>query len=326
MNAMTWQQELATAITDPAELLHLLALPSSLLPAMHAATLQFGLRVPRSFVNLMQKKCISDPLLRQVLPVSEELLEVTGFIDDPVGEVLAAKIPGILTKYSHRALVIASAACAVHCRYCLRRKFPYTEHHPTSDNWQLIVDTFHQNTNIQEVILSGGDPLTLSDSRLSEIVTTLTKIPHLRRLRIHTRLPILIPQRITQQLLDLLQNTRLNSVIVVHVNHPHELTENTCLALRHLRNVVTILNQSVLLRGVNDKIEILTTLSERLFDMGVLPYYIHLLDRITGAAHFEVKLTVAKTLLATMRQQLPGYLVPRLVREEPGAMSKTLIM
>jgi EF-P beta-lysylation protein EpmB len=326
LNTSTWQEEIATAVTDPAELLNLLNLPISLLPAARKAAQRFGLKVPRNVIKLMQPSNINDPLLQQILPIDKELLDTPGFDDDPVGDQIAVTIPGVLNKYPKRTLLIVTSACAIHCRYCMRKEFPYTKHHITTHSWQAIVTYIQQNTNINEIILSGGDPLTLSDRRLHELITALAKISHLQRLRIHTRLPILIPQRITHQLLQILQQTRLTTSIVVHVNHPNELALNTVTAMQRLRDVVTILNQSVLLQGINDNVDTLVTLSERLFDAGVLPYYIHLLDRVRGTAHFEVTLPVAKVLIESMRQQLPGYLVPRLVREEPGTMAKSVIV
>lgn len=325
MNTLDWRYEMANAVIDPAELLQLLKLPLSLLPAAQAAAKHFGLRVPRQFIDLMVPGDLSDPLLRQILPINEELLDIPGFSDDPVGDQIAIKTPGMLIKYPGRALIIASPACAIHCRYCLRRNFPYKDQNLSQQHWQLILENLRQNSEIHEVILSGGDPLTLNDEQLNKLVIELAAIPHLQRLRIHTRLPILIPSRITQQLLDLLHNTRLIIVIVVHVNHPRELAESTQQALKNLCNVVTLLNQSVLLHRVNDNSEVLIELSASLFETRVLPYYIHLLDRVRGTAHFEVTPSIAKSLIDSMRQRLPGYLVPRLVQEEPGAAAKTLI-
>jgi len=318
---------MAQAVTDPAELLCLLKLPCSLLPAAQAAAHRFGLRVPREFIDLMEPGNPADPLLRQVLPLGEELLETPGFSDDPVGDRAALQGAGVLGKYQGRALVIASAACALHCRYCFRRNFPYSEQQASLGHWRPALETLRRDPELREVILSGGDPLSLDDARLGELLVGLAAIPQLRRLRIHTRLAVVIPERITQPLLGLLQHTRLTPVVVVHVNHPQELAAPTAsAALQRLRGVTTVLNQSVLLRGVNDNLEVLTTLSERLFDTGILPYYIHTLDRVRGAAHFEVDHDAARDLVTELRNRLPGYLVPRLVKEEQGGMAKTLIV
>jgi EF-P beta-lysylation protein EpmB len=321
-----WHREMAQAVTDPAELLRLLDLPPALLPAAQAAAHTFKLRVPRGFIALMERGNPQDPLLRQVWPISEELLEVQGFSDDPVGDKAALRTPGLLNKYRGRALIIASSACAVHCRYCFRRSFPYSQHQASRDHWRQILAVLRGDTELREVILSGGDPLALDDARLQELFTALAAIPHLRRLRIHTRLPVMIPERITPALVEMLRCNRLMPVVVLHINHPRELAESTRRALRRLQPVATLLNQSVLLRGVNDDLGVLSCLSEGLFDSGILPYYIHLLDRVCGAAHFEVEHKVARDLILALRDHLPGYLVPRLAREERGAAAKTLVV
>lgn len=324
--APDWRRDMAQAITDPAELLRLLELSPALLPAAQAATHCFGLRVPRGFIELMEPGNPDDPLLRQVLPLAEELLEIPGFNDDPVGDQAALQGPGVLGKYRGRTLLIASAACAVHCRYCVRRAFPYTGQQASQGHWQPALESLRQDPDLREVILSGGDPLSLDDGRLEELLMELTTIPQLHRLRIHTRLPVMIPERVTQRLLDLLQCIRLRSVVVLHLNHPRELAEPLMRALRPLRQVTTLLNQSVLLRSVNDDPDVLANLSERLFDAGILPYYLHMLDRVRGAAHFQVDQPHAQNLIMTLRERLPGYLVPRLAREEQGAAAKTLIL
>lgn len=314
-----WQIELARAIRDPAELLALLALPEDLLPAAKASAELFPLRVPRGFVARMEKGVVDDPLLRQVLPLGDEDTPAAGFGLDPVGDLDAMAAPGVLHKYQGRALIVATGACAVHCRYCFRRHFPYTEYNPGAGRWQPALDYLAANPSIKEVILSGGDPLSLSDEKLARLVEKFHTIEHLRYLRIHTRLPVVLPERVDDALLGWLATTRLKTVVVIHANHPREIDGTVAAAMARLKQVsVTLLNQAVLLRGVNDSAETLARLSERLFDAGVMPYYLHMLDKVAGAAHFEVDEDRARTLLTALRCQLPGYLVPRLVREQQG--------
>jgi len=319
----TWQTALAQAITDPAELLKTLELDMRLLPAARRAAHDFALRVPRGFVARMRKRDPHDPLLRQVLPIGAECRETPGFGPDPVGDRAAMAVPGLLHKYQGRVLLTATGACAVHCRYCFRRHFPYGEANPAAGEWQEALAYIRADASISEVILSGGDPLTLSDRRLREFVAALAGIAHVARLRIHTRLPIVLPERVTAELLDWLTATRLKPIVVVHANHAQEIDAEVRAALARLRTAgVTLLNQSVLLRGVNDSAPVLANLSLALFDAGVLPYYLHMLDRVQGAAHFEVDAAEAATLMAELNARLPGYLVPRLVREVAGAPAK----
>lgn len=320
-----WKRELSQAVSDPDELISLLHLPRDLLPSARAAARKFTLRVPRYFVGLMTPGDPGDPLLRQVLPVGDELREAAGFCDDPVGDRQATRNGGILSKYLGRSLLITSGACAINCRYCFRRAFPYSGHLATRNDWQDALAQLRSQPEDSEVILSGGDPLTLDDQRLEPLIQGLDDIPHLRRLRIHTRLPVVLPSRITPGLVRLLERSRLQVVVVLHFNHPRELPPATAEALRPLKTHCTLLNQSVLLRGVNDSADVLTQLSERLFDSAILPYYIHGLDRVKGAAHFDVDPQRASRLLDELRGRLPGYLVPRLVKEEPGKPSKTPI-
>jgi len=318
-----WQSVLARAITDPAELLAAVGLGDEWLPAARAAARLFPLRVPRGFVARMRSRDPHDPLLRQVLPLAEECLAVEGFGADPVGDLSAMAVPGVLHKYRGRVLLTATGACAVHCRYCFRRHFPYAEANPVADQWCQALNYIAGNDSITEVILSGGDPLSLSDRRLADLARRLEAIPHLRRLRLHTRLPIVLPERVTDELLGWLSATRLKTAVVVHVNHANEIDASVITALAGLKSTgAELLNQSVLLRGINDSVEVLTTLSEKLFEAGVFPYYLHQLDKVQGAAHFEVGESVARCLMAALNRQLPGYLVPRLVREIPGAPGK----
>lgn len=318
-----WQSQLARAITGPAELLAAVGLGEEWLPAAQAAARLFPLRVPRGFVARMRKGDPHDPLLRQVLPLAEECLTAEGFGADPVGDLAAMAVPGLLHKYQARVLLTVTGACAVHCRYCFRRHFPYADANPAADRWQAALEYIAGDDSITEVILSGGDPLVLSDRRLAELVRQLEAIPHLRRLRLHTRLPIVLPERVNDELLAWLGDTRLKPVIVVHANHAQELDGPVRAALARLKAAgAELLNQSVLLRGVNDGADALVDLSEALFDAGTLPYYLHLLDKVQGAAHFEVDESVARRLMQELQARLPGYLVPRLVREVPGGPGK----
>lgn len=318
-----WQAELADAVRDPVELLQLLGLPQEMLPGMRPAHGQFPLRVPRAFIARMRKGDPHDPLLRQVLPLGVELNAAPGFLDDPVGDLAAMAAPGLLHKYHGRALLVTTGACAIHCRYCFRRHYPYSDGTAAAERLDAALAHLSHDTGINEVILSGGDPLSLSDQRLAPLVQQLDTIPHLKRLRIHTRLPIVLPARVDDALLEWLSHTRLRPVVVVHVNHPNEIDPAVRHALQRLAEAgATLLNQAVLLRGVNDNVDILTGLCEMLFEAGVMPYYVHLLDKVRGAAHFEVDERTARELHAALWRRLPGYLVPRLVREEPGAPGK----
>lgn len=319
-----WQRALAGAVRDPAVLIERLALDPALLPAARRAAALFGLRVPEPFLGRIRPGDPDDPLLRQVLPLGEELRDVPGFVGDPVGDSAALRPGGVLHKYQGRALLVTTGACAIHCRYCFRRQFPYQDANASADGWREAVDYLRAHDEISEVILSGGDPLTLTDRRLGALVRQLDAIPHLARLRIHTRLPVVLPERVDDQLLAWLGATRLKPVVVIHANHPNELDDEVANALGRLGQAgATLLNQAVLMRGINDHADTLANLSERLFELDVLPYYLHVLDRVQGAAHFEVLEPEARALHAALAARLPGYLVPRLVREVPGAPAKT---
>ena len=319
-----WQQLLADAITDPGELCRILGLDPALIPHAMAAAATFPLRVPRSFVARMRHGDYNDPLLLQVLPVAAELDTVEGFVMDPVGDLASSEGAGLLHKYSGRALVVATGACAVHCRYCFRRHFPYADESALSGGWQSTIDHLRRDDSIQEVILSGGDPLSLSDRRLIQLTDALQTLPHVRRLRIHTRYPVVLPERVDAGLVQWLATLPLQKVVVIHANHASELDASVTEACNALAGAgATLLNQSVLLAGVNDCVDTLTELSEQLFNMRVLPYYLHVLDRVQGAAHFEVDEHRARQLHAGLIARLPGYLVPRLVREIAGEASKT---
>lgn len=314
-----WQKALKDAIRDPAQLCALLQLPPTFCTAARQAAQQFPLLVPREYASRMRMGDPHDPLLRQVLPVQEELNRVPGFHRDPVGDTAAILCPGLLQKYAGRALIVATAACAVHCRYCFRRHF--CAQHPADARlaWQPVLEQLAGNRQIREIILSGGDPLLLPDRRLRELGQQLAAIGHLQRLRIHTRLPVVIPQRVTNTLVQLLRENRLTPIVVIHANHPAELDKAVAAALGRLVDAgIPVLNQSVLLRGVNDSVETLATLNERLINIRVMPYYLHRLDPVAGAAHFHVPQETGRQLLTRLRAQLPGYAVPRFVCEQPG--------
>lgn len=317
-----WRKLWRDAVTDPLELLDLLGLRrlADTLPADDAG---FALRVPRGFVARMRHDDPNDPLLLQVLPQLAERKQTTGFSHDAVGDLDAREVQGVLHKYQGRALLIASGSCAINCRYCFRRHFPYGEEMAAAGQWRRALDHLRSDPSISELILSGGDPLALATSKLEELTRGLHALPQVIRLRIHTRLPVVLPERVDNALQDWLSGLPLQKVVVLHANHASEFDADVDAACRGLRAAgVTLLNQSVLLRGVNDSVTALSALSERMFAAGVLPYYLHQLDRVQGAAHFEVSDKKALALSEALRTQLPGYLVPKLVREVGGDASK----
>ena len=336
-----WQELWREAFTDPHELLSALnleAFATALLPPSRKPSASeamdgrerpqgdtgFPMRVPRGFVARMRRGDPADPLLLQVLPQASELGDVPGFTRDAVGDMAARAANGVLHKYEGRALLLATGSCAVHCRYCFRRHFPYAQDTAAAAGWNEAVAHLRTDPGIVEVILSGGDPLSLATAKLEELTAALAPIPHLRRLRIHTRLPVVLPERVDDEFERWLAHLPWPTSIVLHANHANELDASVAAACRRLRDSgATLLNQSVLLRGVNDTVAALADLSARLFDCGVLPYYLHQLDRVAGAAHFEVDEARARHLLAELRARLPGYLVPRLVREVAGEHGKT---
>ena len=322
-----WQQDLKRAITDPDELLKILGLDAALGASARAASSAFGMRLTRSYLSRMRRGDVNDPLLRQVLPLGDELLETPGYGADPLLEHEATRAPGLLQKYAGRALLITTQACAIHCRYCFRREFPYSAQQDAVEvgatRFRAALDCLAADTSIEEVILSGGDPLSLSDARLTKITDAIAGIPHVQRIRVHTRQPIVLPSRVDEGLLSWLRGIRRPTVFVLHVNHANELDSEVRAACARLRGAgVTLLNQSVLLRGVNDEVETLADLSRALMDTGVVPYYLHLPDRVRGTAHFDVAEAKARQLVESLSARLSGYLVPRLVREVPGAPYK----
>ncbi|PZO07058.1 MAG: EF-P beta-lysylation protein EpmB [Lysobacteraceae bacterium] len=318
-----WQQLWRDAIREPAELLDLLGLPDLAARVSATATAQFAMRVPRGFAARMRHGDPDDPLLRQVLPLDDEDRVVPGFDLDAVGDLDASGGAGILHKYDGRALLVATGSCAIHCRYCFRRHFPYGEQTAAAGQWRASLDYLAADASISEVLLSGGDPLSLSTPKLAEFTDALARLPHVRRLRLHTRLPVVLPERVDAELLAWLAGLPQSVVVVIHANHANEIDAPVARAMARLRDAgATLLNQAVLLRGVNDSVAALAALSDRLFDAGVLPYYLHLLDRVAGSAHFEVPADEARRLHEELSARLPGYLVPRLVREVAGAPAK----
>ena len=320
-----WQSQLSDLITDPLELLNLLELSTDqLLSGAILASEKFKLRVPRAFVGKMNAKDPLDPLLLQVLPHHLELEEHPEFVTDPLGEEAANQLPGVLHKYKSRFLLTLTGACAVHCRYCFRRHFPYQENLPKNEDWLNIKNYIESNPDVNEVILSGGDPLTLSNRKLALWLERLSSLKQVKILRIHSRVPIVIPNRIDEELISLLKNSRLRIILVVHSNHASELDDFTCSKLLQLsEHHITVLNQAVLLKGVNDSAQTLTDLSYRLFEARVMPYYLHVLDKVKGAQHFDLMPSEIDAIYQDVLASLPGYLVPKLVREIAGEKNKT---
>lgn len=319
-----WQLALSNAFSRPDELLSFLGLPADT-PGMFESR-KFPLRVPRGFAARMEKGNARDPLFLQVWPQPAESLPAAGFQDDAVGDLPRLKDGGLIHKYQCRALVIATGACAVHCRYCFRQHFPYADALASREHWRGALQALAADRSISEVILSGGDPLSLTDDKLAEFAEALEFLPHVNTLRIHSRLPVVLPERIDERFMAWFARGRLRKVMVIHANHANEIDDAVAAALSRLKKGgATLLNQSVLLRGVNDSASTLVELSERLFACGTMPYYLHMLDRVRGTAHFEVPEAQARALMREVSARLPGYRVPRLVREEPGAPSKTVL-
>ncbi len=318
-----WLQQLTNAISNPAELLQQLEIDPALWQNGFAARKLFALRVPQSFVDRMEKGNPYDPLLRQVLPLNDEFEWHDGYSNDPLDEQNNA-IPGLLHKYRNRVLMIVKGGCAINCRYCFRRHFPYQENKGSKQVWQQSVDYIAAHPELNEVILSGGDPLMAKDEELRWLIDAISSVPHIKRLRIHSRLPVVIPARITNALCDLLRETRLQVILVTHINHANEINLEFKQQMSRLRAInVTLLNQGVLLKGVNDSVDAQVALSETLFDAGILPYYLHVLDKVQGAAHFFVSDQKAKEIMAGVIERVSGYLVAKLTREIGGRASKT---
>ncbi|MEZ6060173.1 MAG: EF-P beta-lysylation protein EpmB [Planctomycetaceae bacterium] len=321
---VSWQREMADAICDPAELLECLQLtPADVPDADVSGDSLFRTLVPRSFVRRMKPGDPADPLLRQVLPMMSERRHVDGFVPDAVNDHAAHRAPGLLQKYAGRVLLIASGACAVHCRYCFRREYPYGREPRRLKDWRTALNAIRDDSSISEVIFSGGDPFMLNDRRLSELCRLADEISHVERIRFHTRLPVVLPSRVTPELLTLLTSLRSQAVIVIHANHGNEIVDDCADALRSIvRSGLPVLNQTVLLKGINDSVDVLRDLSRRLINTGVMPYYLHQLDQVAGTAHFQVDAARGRVLVDELAKQLPGYAVPRFVQEVAGEASK----
>lgn len=321
----SWQTQLKEAIRTPEALCTFLELDNSVWgPEAQAGHALFPIRVPIAYAQRIQPRTPDDPLLRQVLPASKENDVIQGFTQDPLEEMEHTPRPGLIHKYRNRVLLIASGGCAINCRYCFRRHFPYQDNMPSRSEWKDTLSYIREHPEINEIILSGGDPLLSTDERLAELITLIEEIPHIVRLRIHTRLPVVIPARVTPLLCQRLSTSSLQVVMVLHINHPAEIDVFVKEAVFKLtQNGITVLNQSVLLRGINDNVLTLATLSEKLFAAGIMPYYLHALDPVAGAAHFNVPDDEAIILVEQLRECLAGFLVPKLVREISGRNSKT---
>jgi EF-P beta-lysylation protein EpmB len=321
----SWQKELANAVKNPLQLLQLLDIAPESADLSEQARKSFPMLVPLPFVRKMKKGDINDPLLQQVLPIGNEERIVDGFSLDPLGEHQNG-IQGLLHKYKSRVLLILKTGCAVNCRYCFRRHFPYQDNNLNKQQFVEVLNYLKLHPEVNEVILSGGDPLMSKDEFLQYIVTELDKLPQLKRLRIHTRLPVVIPQRITDELCQILKNSRLKVIFVLHINHANEIDSAFSDAVKKLHQAgIQLLNQSVLLKGINDTSEALVALSESLSEVNILPYYLFLLDKVQGAQHFDLATEKAQLLIKQITAELPGYLVPKLSREIAGEKSKTLI-
>ena len=320
----SWQQQMKMAVRDLGALREMLQLPEDF--EARSAEASFSVFAPRPFVDRIEPGNPRDPLLLQLLPQQLENTSPSHFAIDPLAESEAQLEPGVLKKYAGRALFIVTGACAIHCRYCFRRHFPYQDHSVIGGDWESAVASIANDQTVEEVIFSGGDPLTVVDSRLATLVGRLEQIPHVRRLRIHTRLPIMIPARVTKELVAMLEQTKLEVVFVIHANHANEIDDDVADAMQRLKSTgAMLLNQSVLLSGVNDSAQALIDLSKRLISMGVMPYYLHQLDQVIGTSHFEVPISQGKQIIETMRASLPGFAVPRYVQEIPGQPNKTVL-
>lgn len=318
----SWKEILSNAISSPKILSEYLNIPLSSIS--DPANEDFKLFVPEPYLQRIEKENVDDPLLKQILPAHQETLSSQGYSKDPLSEESYNAIPGLIHKYKSRVLLVSGATCAINCRYCFRRHFPYSENRLSKEQWSQSIDYIYQHPELNEVILSGGDPLVNNDKQLQWLTSKLCDIPHIKRLRIHTRLPVVIPQRVDDSLLRWLSALPLQKVMVLHINHPNELDNEVREAIQKIKATGTlILNQSVLLAGINDNAEILSRLSESLFDAGAMPYYLHRLDKIEGAAHFDLPQARIKEIYTHLLAMLPGYLVPKLVAEIPHRASKT---
>lgn len=318
----SWQSALKNVITDPFQLCELLDIDPLQLDLSPASARQFPVKVPRSFVARMQVGDPKDPLLLQVLNQKAEESNPPGFVTDPLEEAEFNPLPGLIHKYKNRVLLTLSGACAIHCRYCFRRHFDYNANNPGSDGWLPVLRYLQSHSEIDEVIYSGGDPLSAPDRLLKSFTEQLHKTTRIKRLRVHSRMPVVIPQRITDECLEWLSIFE-NSILVTHINHPREIDQSLSEAIEKLKSVgVQLFNQAVLMRGINDDLETQMELHRKCFDSGIKPYYLHLMDPVEGAAHFDVPEEEAKKLYDRMRTELSGYMLPALSREIPGDTAK----
>lgn len=326
MQSLSWQEQIAQAIRCPNELLDYIGLQASGIGYSEQAIQQFPLRVPYAYADRIKRQDPDDPLLRQIFPYLAEEENNHHYINDPLSEAQIQPIPGLLHKYKNRVLVITTGACAIHCRYCFRRHFPYQDASALGDHWQQTLDYIQQHQNIDEVILSGGDPLSLPDQRLLEMYTALSEIDHIKRIRLHTRIPVVLPDRLSAMLIQAIATSPKKIIFVLHINHANELDAQVSSKVRLLQSHnIPVLNQSVLLKGVNDSADALLALSECLIALNITPYYLHLLDPVAGAAHFAVPLDKAQQIIRQMQRTASGYLIPRLVKDECGKPSKSLL-
>lgn len=322
-----WRQSIRKSIRQIEPLIDALDASSSSVSASQQAHEQFSTLVPMHWLDRVDRSDPDDPLLRQVLPVADETRVVPGYSTDPVGDASARRNGGIVHKYHGRALLIATGACAINCRYCFRRHYPYSKHNASRDQWSAAMAYLTANKDISELILSGGDPLMLSTERLAPLLEQLATLKHIRSLRIHTRIPVALPDRVDDALTELLSQWQQRLVIVIHSNHANELDQQVADSLDRLRRAGgRLFNQAVLLKGVNDQWPLLAALSHRLFDLGVQPYYLNLLDRAAGTAHFDVDQETAVQIMRQLMTHLPGYLVPKLVREQAGERYKLPVL
>ncbi|WP_409419862.1 EF-P beta-lysylation protein EpmB [Marinomonas sp. RS-M-Aa-14] len=322
---LSWSQHLSQALTSLPELVEHLGLPKSLAQQGVEAHQSFKLLVPRPYLSRMEYGNPQDPLLLQILPSAAEMQKVIGYTKDPLEEADHNPQKAIVHKYKRRLLVITTGTCAVNCRYCFRRHFPYGDNQLAQAEWQSVIDYVKHHPEINEIILSGGDPLMMKDALLANKVRKLEALPQIKRLRIHSRLPVVIPERVCTEMIDWIQASRLDIVMVWHINHANEVDHELTLAAAKLKQAgVTLLNQGVLLKGINDSVEAQVNLSETVFAAGILPYYMFTLDPVEGAAHFDIHIEDAQRLMGKVAAELPGYLVPRLAKEIPGKPGKTV--
>ena len=326
MQSLSWQEQLAQAIRQPNELLEYVGLMADSIGYSQQSIKQFQVRVPHAFADRIQRNDPDDPILRQVFPYIDEDDDCVGYVNDPLAESNVQPVQGLLQKYNSRILSITTGACAVHCRYCFRRHFPYQEASANGIQLKQSLDYIQSDKSIKEVILSGGDPLTLSDRRLIELCQAISQFDHVKRIRFHSRIPVVLPARLSAELIKRLTSMGKTIIFVLHINHANEIDNAVVENIKLLRQFnILVLNQSVLLNGVNDTTEALIALSELLVEHQVTPYYLHLLDPVAGAAHFNVDEKQAQNLIQKMHDSVSGYLVPKLVKEEAGKTSKTLL-